>query len=358
MLDGAETFLMKIYRNIDKEKYQMDFIVSVKQKGFYDDEIKGLGGKMYHIPQKSESFIKSFRGIKKIVKEHKYKYVIRVNEHSLSVLDLIASKLGGAKVLVMRSTNSGTAGGKLNKILHKIFKFLPKFIPNVKFAPSTEAAIYTFGKRQLKKGKVKILKNAIPYQKFIFNNETRNKIRKRLDIENKLVIGHIGRFDVQKNHKFLIEIFEKIKKENKNAILLLIGKGPLEDEIKQQVKRLQLNENVIFLGVREDIPELLMAMDIFVFPSLYEGMPNTVIEAQATGLKCLISDTITKEANITGLVRYMKLSEDASKWKEIVLQNINYTRKDTSRFFKEKGYDIKDVSDEFVKSIFEIDQRC
>ena len=323
---------MKIYRNIDKEKYQFDFIVSVKEKGFYNDEIESLDGRIYYVPPKSKSFVKSFLGIRKIVKEQKYKYVIRVNEHSLSTLDLIAAKT--------------------NKILHRIFKFLPKIIPNVKIAPSSEAACYTFGKKQLNNGKVKILHNAIPYEDFIFNQDIRNKMRKDLNIEDKLVIGHIGRFNEQKNHKFLVDIFEKIKEENKNAILLLVGKGNLENEIKKQVEELNLNDSVIFLGIRKDIPQLLMAMDIFVFPSLYEGMPNTVIEAQATGLKCIISDIITKEANITGLVNYVSINNTASEWKNIITENLNYKREDMSKIFKEKGYDIRDVSKKFIDIIF------
>lgn len=252
----------------------------------------------------------------------------------------------------MRSTNAGTDGGKINIILHKTFKFLPKIVPNIKLAPSSEAAIYTFGRKQLKQGKVKILNNAIPYQKFIFDNKIRNKMRKDLNIENKLVIGHIGRFNEQKNHKFLIKIFKEIKKENENAMLLLVGKGNLEDEIRRQVEQLKLNDSVMFLGVRKDIPELLMTMDMFVFPSLYEGMPNTVIEAQATGLKCIVSDTITKEANITGLVTYVSLTNDLNIWKNNILKNYTYKREDTSKILKQKGYDIKDVSDKFINIMF------
>lgn len=352
MLGGAETFLMKIYRNIDREKYQMDFIVSVKEKNFYSEEIENLGGKIFYVQPKSKSFLKSFLEIKKIVKEQKYKYVIRINEHSLSVLDLIAAKLGGAKVLIMRTSNAGTAGGKFKKLLHKTFKFLPKIIPNIKIAPSSEAACYTFGKKQLNSGKVQLLHNAIPYKDFIFNQEIRDKVRQDLKIGNKLVIGHIGRFDEQKNHKFLIKIFKKIKIKNENAILLLVGNGNLEEKIKKQVEKLKLNDSVIFLGVRKDIPQLLMAMDIFVFPSLYEGMPNTVIEAQATGLKCVISDTITKEANITGLVKYLSINNDVDIWEKYILDNCKYKREDTSKNFKEQGYDIKDVSNQFVNMIF------
>lgn len=352
MLGGAETFLMKIYRSIDKTKYQMDFIVSINEKNFYEEEIELLGGKIFYVPPKSKSFLKNFNGIRKIVKCNKYRYVIRVNEHSLSVIDLIAAKLGGAKVLALRSSNANSAGGKLNKVLHKIFKILPKTIPNVKLAPSTEAAIYTFGKSEVNSGNVKILHNAIPYRNFIFNQEIRNKVRKDLKIDDKFVIGHIGRFNEQKNHKFLIEIFQKIKEENKNAILILVGNGKLEEKIKQQVKKLKLSDSVLFLGVRKDIPQLLMAIDVFVFPSLYEGMPNTVIEAQATGLKCVISNTITKEANITGLVKYVNLNDDIGVWKKYILDNCEYKRKNTSKTFKEKGYDIKDVSNQFIEMLF------
>ena len=222
----------------------------------------------------------------------------------------------------------------------------------MKLAPSSEAACYTFGKKQLKNGKVKILHNAIPYRDFIFNCEIREKVRKNLKIEDKLVIGHIGRFDEQKNHKFLIEIFKEIKKNNENAILLLVGNGSLKEKVRKQVEELKLDDSVIFLGVRKDIPQLLMAMDIFVFPSLYEGMPNTVIEAQATGLKCIISDTITREADITGLVSYTSLNNGIEEWKSKVLNNCQYERKDTSDKFKEKGYDIEDVSNQFIKMVF------
>ena len=163
---------------------------------------------------------------------------------------MIAAKLGGADKLIMRSSNAGTAGKKLNKVLHKMFKFLPKIVPNVKLAPSSEAACYTFGKKQLKNGKVKILHNAIPYRDFIFNCEIREKVRKNLKIEDKLVIGHIGRFDEQKNHKFLIEIFKEIKKNNENAILLLVGNGSLKEKVRKQVEELKLDDSVIFLGVR------------------------------------------------------------------------------------------------------------
>lgn len=350
---GAETFLMKIYRTLDKTKYQMDFIVSENSKNFYEDEILSYGGKFHRIPPKSKSPIKSFFAIKKIVKKEKYEYVMRVNEHSLSTIDLLAAKLGGAKKLIMRSSNSNSAGSKVNKILHKAFAFLPKNIPDVKIAPSSEAAIYTFGKKQLDQGKVILLNNAIPYEKYKYNNDDRLRMRKELGIENKLVIGHIGRFNEQKNHTFLLDIFAKIKKYKEDAVLMLIGDGILKSKIEEKMKKLKIDNDVILLGVRDDVPQILMAMDIFVFPSLFEGMPNTVIEAQASGLKCIVSDTITRESNITGLVEYISIQKGAEFWSDVILNNIAYERKDKSKDFIRKGYDINDVVKRIEQTIFE-----
>ena len=280
---GAETFLMKMFRNIDRKQYMMDFCV-VSKENYYEEEIKQLGGKMFYIPLKSKHPVKSFNAIRRIVKENNYNYVIRVNEHSLSTIDLLAAKSGGAKVLAMRSSNA-SSGSKMSVFLHKMFIFLPKIIPNVKFAPSKLAAEYTFGKNCIENNNTMLLNNGLDTKKFTYSVNERYKIRKQLGIEEeKIVIGHIGRFNTQKNHEFLIDIFNEFHKRNSNSILVLVGKGNLEDKIKDKVKKLGLANDVLFLGVRKDIPELLCAFDIFLFPSFYEGMPNTVIEAQTTGL--------------------------------------------------------------------------
>lgn len=348
---GAETFLMKLYRNIDREKYQMDFCVAVKEPGVYDDEIRSYGGRILYTVPKSSGALKSFFTIKKIVEENKYEYVMRVSQHSLSGLELAAAKLGGARVTVFRSSNSQTGGGKVNRILHKIFLPITMFVPDIKFAPSTEAADFMFGKDSKEKRNAVILPNALDMNIYSYNEEARKKYRKELGIENNLVVGHIGRFTEQKNHKFLLEIFAEIKKHREDAVLLLIGKGEEEAKIKELTDKLSLTDSVKFLGVRQDVPQLLSAMDVFVFPSLYEGMPNTVIEAQATGLPCLIADTITREADITGLVKYMPLG-DAALWAETALELVSDERKDTRGDFIKNGYDIQGSVDKFVKAVF------
>ena len=351
---GAETFLMKIYRQLDKTKYQMDFAVATSKKGYYDDEILAKGGKIYLITPKSNGIIKNFSSIKRLVREKSYQYVLRTSQHSLSALELLAAKLGGAKVRVFRSSNSNTtSGSKKQMLLHKACIFMPALFANVKIAPSTEAAEFMFGKDCIKKGKAFLLHNAIDLDLYKFDKEQRAKYRNEFNIENKLVIGHIGRFNQQKNHKFLIDIFDEVLKRINNAVLLLIGKGELEEEITQQINKLGISDKVIFTGVRSDIPQLLSAMDVFVMPSFYEGMPNTIIESQATGLSCVISDTITKEANITGLVRYISLNDTAQTWAEEVGKQIQIPRKYIYDDFISNKYDIQCVVDKFVELIFE-----
>lgn len=350
---GAETFLMKIYRQMDKTKYQMDFCVAKEKKGFYDDEIKSLGGRIYHITPKSKSIIKNFKDILNLVKEQQYKYVMRISQHSLSALELLSAKIGGAKNLIFRSSNSNTGGSRLNQMLHFAFRFLTILIPNIKIAPSTEAAIFMFGKRSVRKNKVLILHNAIPFEKYKFDINKRNDKRKELSLEGKYVIGHVGRLTKQKNHEFLLDVFKIVKEKNKNAILICIGKGELEESLLLQAKKLEIDKDVLFLGVRADVPELMMAMDVFVFPSLYEGLPNTVIEAQATGLKCVISDKITEEVKLTPDTTFLGIEEkDKEQWSKEILNNINIKREDRYKYFKTSGYLIEDVEKIFVEEVF------
>ena len=352
---GAETFLMKMYRNIDRNEYQMDFCVSADEKGVYDDEIIAMGGRVIHTVPKSNGLYKSFVSIKNIVRDNGYKNVLRVSQHSLSALELLAARIGGAKNVVYRSSNSQTGGGKVNRILHKIFMFLPMYVPTKRIAPSTEAAEFMFGKRLTKHGKVKILHNALAVENYIYNTAAHENIRKELNLGDSFVIGHVGRFSAQKNHKRLIEIFKYISDRLPNAKLVLVGKGELQADVEAQAEKLGLKEKVVFTGVRKDVPELLMGMDVLLFPSFFEGMPNVVIEAQATGLPCVISDSITREADITGTVQYVSLNESDSVWAEKVLEiaDSGMERHDMTECFKKNRYDIESVTEDFVKLIFD-----
>lgn len=350
---GAETFLMKIYRKIDKKQFQMDFAVATADKCYYDDEILAMGGRIYRISPKSSGIVCNFNSIRDLVKKEKYACVLRTSQHSLSALELFAARLGGAKTTIFRSSNSNTTTGtSKDLLLHRICRLMPLWNANIRLAPSTEAAEFMFGKNCIKNGKALLLHNAVDISIFCYSAVERARIRTELNLSaDTMVIGHIGRFSQQKNHAFLLDVFKKYNLENKNSVLFLVGTGELESAIKQKAFELGISDKIIFTGVRSDVPALLSAMDMFVFPSLYEGMPNTVIEAQATGLPCIISDTITREADITGLVHYLPLG-DADTWASYMAQLPRVTRKTPIQKFKENCYDIETVADQFVKLIF------
>lgn len=350
---GAETFLMKVYRQLDKKKYQMDFCINVFDKCFYEDEIISMGGKLYRIPAKSVSARQFKNQLYEVVSTNGYNYVLRVSSNALGFMDLKIAHRAGAQICAVRSSNSSDGGSLKSKIAHIIGSVLYKKYVNVRIAPSDLAAQYTFGKKAYEKGYVNILHNAIDMGKYGYNAELRRHIRANYKIsDNTKVIGHIGRFMTQKNHSFLIEIFSKYVELNGNSILMLVGAGELEHVIKEKALEFGILDKIIFMGVRTDVPALLSAMDVFVLPSLYEGMPNTVIEAQATGLPCLIADTITREADITGLVHYLPLG-NAVIWANYIDHMPKKIRMTPTQKFKEECYDIETVAKQFVKLIFQ-----
>lgn len=349
---GAETFLMKLYRRLDKEKYQMDFCVSDFKKGFYDDEIQTLGGKVYVIPCKSNSITAFKKSLSDIVKKNHYQYVMRIASNAMGFYDLKVAKQNGTRRCIARSSNSSDGEKLIIKAAHLVGRLLFSRYVDVKLAPSDLAARYTFGKKDYESGNVSILQNAVDLQQYCYLEQNRKQIRKEFEIEeNALVIGHIGRFSEQKNHAFLIDVFREIQSTCKNARLLLVGTGERIGQIRSRVQKYRLQDQVIFAGVRGDIPKLLSAMDVLLLPSFYEGMPNAVIEAQATGLQCVVADTITRDANITGLVRYLPLG-DAKYWADAAILEAHKKRTDQTKAFLENHYDIDSACQQFVDLIF------
>lgn len=343
---------MKLYRKVDREKYQIDFCINAPEKNHYEDEILSMGGKIFRIPAKSESMQGFREGLTRVVRENGYEYVLRITSSAMGFWDLKIAKQAGAKICSVRSSNSSDGGSVKALLAHRLGRLLFSKYIDVRFAPSDLAARYTFGDRAYETGKVSILHNAIDLSVFRYSAEGRQAVRAEYGIaEGDTVYGHVGRFMDQKNHTFLLDIFSLLKQENPKAKLLLVGKGELESVLREKVERLGLQDAVIFGGVRTDIPQVLSAMDVFVFPSLYEGMPNTVIEAQATGLPCVIADTITKEADITGLVTYLPLG-DAKTWTKEAREKVSESRMDTQEQFVQQGYDIESQVAVFTKLVF------
>ena len=351
---GAETFMMKIFRSLPDE-YKIDFVVSA-DSGFYEKEVMELGGRIYRVPLRTEHPLATFKAIYDAVKKNKYTHVLKLCDTPIGIYDLLAAKLGGAKVLCVRSCNAGTSTSKLGKMVNDFLRPFFNYITDVKIAPSRLAAEFTFGKSEVEKGNVNFIHNGVDLDVYRYSKEDRLRIRKEFNLsDDQLVVGHIGRFNQQKNHKFLIEVFAELLKKVPDTILMLVGKGEKRAEIEQQIAELGISKSVIFTGVRSDVPALLSAMDIFVFPSLYEGMPNTVIEAQATGLPCVIADTITREAEITDLVHYKSLQYGDGEWAEDVLAYCNECNKNRELYsekLKAAGYDIDACTKKFIEIIF------
>lgn len=347
---GAETFLMKMYRHLDRTEYQMDFIAVTDKEGHYDKEIHNLGGKIYNVSLHTKNPLKTFREIKQIVRNGKYEIVLKLLASPIGVFDLLAARAGGATRLCARSTNSITNESMTRKCINSILRRELCRITTVKLAPSDLAARYTFGDKTYDNKQVIMLHNALDLNTYIFSEESRQKVRKQLGIEDSFVVGHIGRFTPQKNHKFLLKLFADLRKIKTNAKLVLVGTGGLQDEIISLANDLKIDKDIIFTGVRDDIPDLLSGFDVFVLPSLYEGMPNTCIEAQATGLRCLIADTITKQADITGNVEYIPIS-DTKLWVEAIMQTQEIDRLAVNTGLRGTDYDIESEVKHFISSV-------
>lgn len=340
---GQETFIMNMYRNIDRSEIQFGFQCSVSGIGDFDEEIKVLGGEIYHLEENRcrIPFLKYINDIwiqYRFFKEHKDYEVYHIHTyHAFNAwLSIVGAKLAGIEKVVLHSHN--TFG--MHPQLHKIFRYFLKYMKIERLACSEMAAEWMYGKKELKK--IKIINNGIDAEAFVFQHKKREDKRRELGIDKKLVIGHIGRFMPQKNHKFLIEIFEEIVKKDNRGILLLIGVGELQQEIEKLVEEKGLTDKVRFMGVRTDIKELLWAMDLFLFPSLYEGLSVVAIEAQAAGVPVLASDTLTEETKVTECMQFYSLEKSTEEWAEQAIKMTKEEHKNTVESIKNAHYDMKE----------------
>lgn len=311
---GIEHFVMDYYRHINRNQVQFDFLVSVEEDGYFDEEISRLGGRVFHAYPFKKNPIKNYYDIARIVRENGYQIVHRHTGSAFGYFDLRAARHGGAKHLILHSHNN-QAG---NKVVHLISNILLR-IPCEKLACSQEAGKWLFGE----KTDFHIINNAIDVQSFVFDSNTREKVRSTFNISDKFVIGHVGRFEEQKNHSFLLKIFASILCEDKECVLILVGTGSLKNEIVSEAKKLGIYENIIFLGSQKNVEQYYQAFDVFVLPSKYEGFGITLLEAQTNGLYCFTSSEVVPDSvNITGRVQYMSLKEEPEIWaKEILKKN-------------------------------------
>lgn len=352
-IGGTETMLMNLYREVYKD-IQFDFISYYEKDAYYDNEIKQLCGKVIKIDSPSKvGHIKVLMNLYKIIKKGEYEVV---HAHTLFNCGgvMLAAKLAGTKIRISHShTNLDIPNNIIKRIYFSLMRMLIKIFSTNFIACSDSAGKYLFGESIINNSKYTILPNYVDYNKFL-NCEDYKSIREKLCIKDKdLVVGHIGRFVDSKNHIFLIDIINNMVKKNDKVKAILVGDGPLKKDIEKKVKALGIDKNIYFLGLREDINKILSNCDLFIFPSIYEGLGLVILEAQGSGLPCLVSEAIQQEANLgLGLLKKINLEEGAQIWAEEALNLIekkNNNKEIIKKAFEDNGYKLEDIIDTLLK---------
>lgn len=350
-LGGAESRIMDLYRCMDRKKVQFDFLVHQSATGeripeFYDEEVRELGGRIYLLPKfKGYNYFSYRKAVREFFALHHNFCVIQGHMTSTAAIYLPEAAKAGIPVRVAHARSAGVDPG-VKGIVTRLLRIPLLARADYCFACSQEAGVSVFGKKWKSSPKALVIPNAVDARKFVYQNEVRDKIRKEIGLENHMVIGHVGRFHYAKNHEFLLEVFASVQsgleKEGIEAALLLLGEGPGMDAAKKQAAQLGIEKSVFFMGNRKEVWDYYQAMDYFVFPSRFEGLPGTVVEAQAAGLKCMISDKITPEVGFTELVDYKDIGLPAKDWAEQIIKNIPYERKNMCQVIETAGFDVRE----------------
>lgn len=341
---GLETFIMNVYRNIDRSRLQFDFLVHYNLRGDYDDEIESLGGRIYRLPvMENKRFFSYLRQLSKFFSEHTDYKIIHLHWTSLSRFLIPRAKKNGVTTVIAHSHNTQSGRGLKGRIIDFLQRPIQKQATHY-FACSKAAAGWFYDEESIRSGQVKIIPNAIDTAKFAFSPEKRLKMRIKMGAGNQFVILHVGRFSQAKNHSFLLDIFAELRQKDQSAELWLIGQGEDFETIQKKADAMGLAAFVKFLGTQADIASFMQAADVFLFPSLFEGLAVVTVEAQASGLPVVTSTAVSPETNLTGHVDFLSLSAPASEWAAHVLALKTRPRVDLSGAVREHNYDIKSLA--------------
>ncbi|MBW9148506.1 glycosyltransferase family 1 protein [Clostridium sp. CM028] len=330
--DGITSVIMNYYRNIDRSKVQFDFALGHGAEEWVKEEIEKLGGEIYELPSRKKKTFRYIKELKRLIDKNNYKIVHAHGNSGTLYFDIHAAKCAKVPVRIAHCHNSTCN----NKVVHYLLKLFLNNETTIALACSKLAGDWLYNKPYT------ILNNGIQIEKFIFNNSIREEYRKKLGITDNFVLGHIGHFSYQKNHEFLLDVFFEVHKMNPKAKLMLVGDGNLRADIDKKINDLGLDKDVLILGKRKDVSQLIHAMDVFVFPSRFEGLPVVLVEVQASGLHCIVADTVTQEAQITGKVEYISLDKTPLYWAEqIIKYKDTYKRDNACEVFLESEYNIE-----------------
>ena len=338
---GVEAVVMNYYRNIDRSKVQFDFVVDGFERTRLDDEIEALGGRVYHVEPYRSNIFSNMHQIYRIVRDGGYE-IVHSHMNTLAVFSLFSAWLAGAKIRILHNHSTAVRSEGMRTVVKYLLRPFAPFFANRYAACSRLAGVWMYGQDAVETGRVKVFNNAVNVYSFAFNAEKREQLRQQLMIApNQFVMGHVGRFVYQKNHLFLLEIFAAVHKREQKAVLLLVGDGPLRKEMEQQVATLGLKGAVRFLGLRKDVEKLYNAMDVFVLPSWYEGLPVVSVEAQANGLPCLVSDRVSEECELTSSLQFLSLEAGAEAWAEFICTALCERNYRATEELREHQFDIK-----------------
>lgn len=309
---GLETMLMNYYRNIDRDKIQFDFLTHRPNRSDYDDEIESLGGKMYYAPRLyPQNYPEYFKWMKRFFAEHPEYKIVHSHIDAMSYLPLKAAKTANIPVRIAHSHNT-SIDKDFKYLLKQYFRSKITSVATDYCACGQEAGKFLFGDE-----KFSFIPNAIEVDKFLYNEKIRAEKRQELDIQNQFVVGHIGRLSYQKNHKLLIKIFDELQRKLPESLLLLVGVGEKEEEIRNLVCELGLESKVRFLGNRNDVNEIYQAMDVFVMPSFFEGVPVVGVEAQFSDLPCIFSDKVPSEVKFNSKTKFVSLDATIEEYERM-----------------------------------------
>ena len=336
---GAETMVMNYYRRIDRSRVQFDFLVHRPQEGAYEKEIRELGGRIYRLPGlRPGNFISYYRKACHFFREHPEYRIIHAHMSELACIAFMAASKEGVPVRICHAHNAPREWN-LKTPMKFVFKHVIRRYTTHMFTCGRDSGDWLYGHG--KRGEFVYLHNAIETDRFRYNENTRKRLRSQYGFQEKLVLGHVGRMEAVKNQTFILDILRSLVNDGTDAVCILIGKGILEEKLREKARGLHLNDRVFFLGARDDVPDLLQMMDAFVFPSFFEGASVSLIEAQTAGLPCFISSEQSEDAVITENVQRISLKESADTWAEGIRNSYSsFVRKDMAQTIREAGYDI------------------
>ena len=342
---GIDTMIMNLYRNIDREKVQFDFLAHFGREAAYNDEIRAMGGRIYEMSALRDEkrvffwrFFSYLRALNKFFREHKEYKVIHGHMTHTAALYMPIAKKNGVSCRIVHSHSTHSKEGLLGLLTTFLHKFATKDATDF-FACSKAAQKWFFTDEIINSGKIHLVANAIDAKRFRYDPEKRKIMREQLELGDNLAIVHVARFRAEKNQTFMIDVLQEALKVRQNITLIYVGDGPLEDDVKAKVKACGVDEYVRFLGMRGDVQDILQAADVFVLPSIWEGLPLTAIEAQANGLHCVVSDSLSQELNALGMVKYVS-RDDMGAWVDALFEAGKLPRRDTYDEVVASGYDI------------------